>query len=311
MTEFSVVLSIVSAVVLFWYGLEAFGQQIQAASGAALRKWLARLTSKRWLGLLTGAAAVTIIQSSGAVTALAAAFVEAGTMSFRASLGVVLGANIGTTSTGFLVSANLTDIGPFFIVLGAVLGAIPSRFKLAGRAAFYFGFVLFSLEVLGLALEPLADHELFGRLLGQASAPLTKVLAGMLVAAAVQSGSITTGLSILLVQQGLLAATAAIPIAVGANIGAAVLPLLATSTMRPDAKRVALANLGFNVFGVALFVPFLEPFSQLMLKLAGNPGMAVAWAQLIFSIAMSIAVLLALRLLEPHMKWFVAGPSPS
>ena len=127
-------LSIVSAIVLFWYGLEAFGQQIQAASGEALRRWLSRLTEKRWLGLLTGAAAVSIVQSSGAVTSLAAALVDAGAMSFRSSLGVLLGANIGTTSTGFLVSLNLTSIGSFFIVLGALLSAFPTRFKLVGKA---------------------------------------------------------------------------------------------------------------------------------------------------------------------------------
>ena len=89
MTDLSVLLSIVSAIVLFWYGLEAFSQQIQAAGGEALRKWLSRLTEKRWLGLLTGAAAVAIVQSSGAVTSLAAALVDAGVMSLRSSFGVL------------------------------------------------------------------------------------------------------------------------------------------------------------------------------------------------------------------------------
>jgi phosphate:Na+ symporter len=298
-TGFSVVLSVVSAIVLFWYGLEAFSQQIQAAGGEALRTWLSRLTQKRWLALLTGVVAVAIVQSSGAVTSLAAALVDAGAMSFRSSLGVLLGANIGTTSTGFLVSSNLTYVGPFFIVLGAALSAIPTRFKLAGKAAFYFGFVLFSLDVLSVTLKPLAENALFERLLGQSSAPLMGVLAGIVVTAAVQSGSLTTGLSILLVQQDLLAATAAIPIAVGANVGAAVMPLLAASRMRRSARHVALANLGFNAVGVALFVPFLEPFSRLMLEFASDAGMAVAWAQLAFNVTMSAVALLALHFLEP------------
>lgn len=302
MTGFSVSLSVVSAIVLFWYGLEAFSQQIQAAGAEAIRRWLSRLTGKRWLGLLTGAGAVAIVQSSGAVTSLVAALVDAGALSFRSSFGVLLGANIGTTSTGFLVSLNLTYVGSFFIILGAALSAIPTRFKLAGKAAFYFGFVLFSLDLLSLALKPLAENDLFGRLLGLSSAPLTGVLAGILVTAAVQSGSITTGLCILLVQQDLLAATAAIPVAVGANVGAAVMPLLATSRMHRNARRVAMTNLGFNVVGVALFVPFLEPFSRLMLKFASDAGMAVAWAQLAFNVTMSMAVLLGLRFLEPWMN---------
>jgi phosphate:Na+ symporter len=309
-TGLNVLLSIVSAIVLFWYGLEAFSQQIQAAGAEALRRWLSRLTGKRWLGLLTGAAAVTIVQSSGAVTSLAAALVDAGAMSFRSSLGVLLGANIGTTSTGFLVSLNLMTIGPFFIVLGAVLSSLPKRFKLIGKAAFYFGFVLFSLDVLSYSLKGLAQNDLFAQLLSRSGAPLAGVLVGILVTAAVQSGSITTGLCILLVQQGLLAGTAAIPIAVGANVGAAVMPLLVTSRMSRNARHVALANLGFNVFGVVLFVPFLEPFSRLMLESADDPGMAVAWAQLAFNVAMSTAVLLVLRFLGPRVKLAAGQESP-
>ena len=308
MTKVSVLLSIVSAIVLFWYGLEAFSQQIQAASGKTLTKWLSRLTEKRWLGLLTGAAAVAIVQSSGAVISLAAALVDAGAMSFRSSLGVLLGANIGTTSTGFLVSLNLTSVGPFFIVLGALLSALPTRFKLVGKAAFYFGFVLFSLDVLSIALKPLTEGEaLIEQVLRQSSSPLVGVLVGMLVTAVVQSGSITTGLCILLVQQDLLAATAAIPIAVGANAGAAVMPVLATARMSRSAKRVAMANFGFNVFGVAAFVPFLEPFSRLMVELAGDPGMAVAWAQLTFNVVMSAGVLFLLRAFGPRLNAVIDG----
>jgi Na/Pi-cotransporter len=310
-TELSVVLSIVSAIVLFWYGLEAFSQQIQTASAVALKKWLSRLTTNRWLGLLTGMAAVAIVQSSGAVTSLAAALVDAGAMTFRSSLGVLLGANIGTTSTGFLVSLHLTSVGPFFIVIGAGLSAIPTRFKLAGKAAFYFGFVLFSLDVLSAELKPLAENDLFMRLLGRSNAPLTGLLAGILITAVVQSGSITTGLCILLVQQDLLTGTAAIPIAVGANVGATVMPLLATSRMRRNARRVAMANLVFNVLGVVLFAPFLKPFSRLILESAADPGMAVAWAQLTFNVAMSAAVLLGLRFLAPQINAAAADENVS
>jgi hypothetical protein len=143
MSNLKVFLSIVSAIVLFLYGLSAFSQEIQRVGGDTLNKWLGRLTEKRWLALLLGAVATAIIQSSSAVTSLTVALVDAGTMSFRSSLGVLLGANIGTTSTAWLVSLKLTSIGPFFIVFGTLLSTLPTRYKILGKAAFYFGFIFF------------------------------------------------------------------------------------------------------------------------------------------------------------------------
>src|SRR5205809_5358244 len=140
MSNFRILLAVASAIVLFLYGLEGFSQEIQRLGGATLSKWLGRLTESRWRGLLLGAVATAIVQSSSAITSLTVALVDAGTMSFGSSLGVLLGANIGTTSTAWLVSLKLTSIGPFFIVLGTALSA-PTRFKILGKAAFYFGFI--------------------------------------------------------------------------------------------------------------------------------------------------------------------------
>jgi Na+/phosphate symporter len=128
------------------------------------------------------------------------------------------------------------------------------------------------------------------------------VLAGMLITAIVQSSSITTGLSILLVQQSLMPATAAIPIVIGANIGTTVTALVASTKMHKTARRVAVANLCFNAFGVLLFLPFLGPFAEKVVEWAGNPGMAVAWAQLIFNLVMVFAVLLLLRIFRDRLQ---------
>ena len=304
MSNFRVLLSIVSAIALFLYGLGAFSQEIQTVGGETLKKWLERLTEKRWLALALGAVATGIVQSSSAVTALTVALVDAGTMSFRSSLGVLLGANIGTTSTAWLVSLKLTSIGPFFIVFGTLLSALPTRFKIFGKAAFYFGFIFFSLDVVSFTLKPLAQNAVFAELLSRSSTPLMGVLAGALVTALVQSSSITTGLCILLVQQNLLAATAAIPIVIGANIGTTVTALVASIKMHHTARRVAVANLCFNAFGVALFLPFLGWFAVRVLEFAGEAGMAVAWAQLIFNVVMSLVVLLLLRIFHRRLEVF-------
>jgi phosphate:Na+ symporter len=288
----------VSAIVLFLYGLEAFSQEIQTVGGETLRKWLSRLTVSRWRAVLLGTVATAIVQSSSAVSSLVVALVDAGTMTFRSSLGVLLGANIGTTSTAWLVSLKLTGIGPFFIVFGTVLGALPTRFKMLGKAAFYFGFIFFSLDMVSATLKPLAQNPVFAEVLSRSSTPLMGVLAGAVITALVQSSSITTGICILLVQQDILAGAAAIPIVIGANIGTTATALVASIKMQKTARRVALANLCFNTFGVLLFLPFLGWFSAEVVEFAGEPSMAVAWGQVIFNVVMTIAVLILLRILH-------------
>ena len=304
MSSLRILFAAISAIVLFLYGLAAFSREIQEVGGETLRKWLGRLTENRWRAVVLGAVATAIIQSSSAVTSLTVALVDAGTMTLRSSLGLLLGANIGTTSTAWLVSLKLTGIGPFFIVLGTVLSAIPTRLKVLGKAAFYFGFIFFSLDLVSYTLKPLAQSPLVAEVLTRSRTPLMGVLAGMLVTGIVQSSSITTGLCILLVQQTILPATAAIPIVIGANIGTTATALLASIKMQKTARQVALANLCFNTFGVVLFLPFLGWFAAKMVEFAGNPGIAVAWAQLIFNLVMTLAVLILLRLFQRRVELF-------
>jgi phosphate:Na+ symporter len=302
MSSLRILFAAISAIVLFLYGLEAFSREIQTVGGDTVRKWLGHLTESRWRAVLLGAVATAIIQSSSAVTSLTVALVDAGTMTLSSSLGVLLGANIGTTSTAWLVSLKLTGIGPFFIVFGTVLSAIPTRFKVLGKAAFYFGFIFFSLDLVSFTLKPLAQTPLFADVLSRSSTPPMGVLAGMVVTGIVQSSSITTGLCILLVQQNLLPATAAIPIVIGANIGTTATALVASIKMQKAARQAALANLCFNTFGVVLFLPFLRSFAAKVVDFAGEPGMAVAWAQLIFNLVVTLAVLILLRIFQGRVE---------
>jgi len=311
MSNLRVLLSIVSAIVLFLYGLEAFSHEIQTVGGETLSKWLSRLTQRRWRAVLLGAVATAIVQSSSAITALTVALVDAGTMSFQSSLGVLLGANVGTTSTAWLVSLKLTSIGPIFIVLGALVSALPIRFRTFGKAAFYFGFIFFSLDVVSFALKPLSQSPVFAEILSRSSSPVMGVLAGMLITAIVQSSSITTGLCILLVQQNIMAATAAIPIVIGANIGTTATALVASIKMQKIARRVAVANVCFNTFGVLLFAPFLGQFGLKVVEFAGEPGMAVAWAQLLFNVVMTLAVLVLLRIFHGRLEALDASEAPA
>jgi len=139
-------------------------------------------------------------------------------------------------------------------------------------------------------------------MLTRSSTPLTGTVAGMVITAIVQSSSITTGLCILLVQQNLMSATAAIPIVIGANIGTTATALVASLKMQKAARHVAVANLCFNAFGVLLFLPFLRRFAVTVVDLAGDPGMAVAWAQFIFNTVMVLTVLLLLRIFHRRLE---------
>jgi Na/Pi-cotransporter len=237
--------------------------------------------------VLVGALATAIVQSSSAVVALTISLVDSGILAFRSSLGIVLGANIGTASTAWLISLRLTEIGPFFIVLGTAVSILPARIQLLGKAAFYFGFIFFGLSLVSGKLKPLAQTPAFEDLLRRAEMPLMGVLAGIVLTVLVQASAIVIGLCIVMVQQDILSAYTAIPIVIGTNVGTTLKGLLITIGMKGTARRVAIANIGFNGIGVLLLLPFLRPFSAAMADLSHDPGMSVAWAQLLFNLWMT------------------------
>ena len=295
------ILAVISAIVLFLYGLQAFTREIQAVGGQTLKNWLGRLTSTPVRGVLLGAIATAIVQSSSAVVALAISLVDSGILTFHSSLGVVLGANVGTTSTAWLVSMRLTDIGPLFIVLGTIVSILPWRIQMLGKAAFYFGFIFFGLDLVSGTLQPLADTPVFEDLVRRAGVPLMGVLVGVVLTALVQSSTIVTGLSIVMVQQDVLTAQAAIPIVIGTNIGTTLKGLLITIGMKGTARRVAIANVCFNVIGVLLLVPFLRPFAVAMADLSHDPGISVAWAQFLFNLGMTVIGLVLIRVFRERL----------
>jgi Na/Pi-cotransporter len=290
--------SVVAAIVLFLYGLEGFSRELQQLGDGTFQRLTATVTRTRWRGFALGAVLTALIQSSSAVSSITVALVDSGAITFRNSLGVLLGANVGTTSTAWLVSFKLTGIGPIFIVAGTLAGLVPARVRIVGKAVFYFGFVLFALDLVGASLAPLRDSPLLRQVLGaSASLPLA-VVTGMIATAVVQSSSVTSGLAIVLVQQGAIAPEAAIAVVVGANAGTTVTSLIASAKMKLSAKRAARANLLFNVVGVIALLPFLRPFAEGVLRLGEKPSLAVALAHLLFNVGVAVPFLLLLRPFE-------------
>jgi Na/Pi-cotransporter len=306
-TGFQTLFAAFSAVVLFIYGLQGFSRELRATGGGALQLWLGRVTANRLLGFLIGASATAIVQSSSAITSLTVALVDASAISFRASLGLLVGSNVGTTATAWLVSFKLTGIGPIFIVLGALVSALPVRARVTGKPLFYFGLIFFALDLISTELKPLSEQPAITEWVALAQAPWIGVVTGLVVTAIVQSSSVTTGVSILLVQQGILPPEAAIPIVIGSNVGSTFTALVASFGMGAVARATAITNILFNTVGLVVYFPFLGSFSHAMVDLVADPGMAVASAHLIFNLTTALAFLVTLNWIEPRLRAWLLG----
>lgn len=298
MSTFQTATIFVATVVLFLHGLQGFSQEVQAAGSSTFQSLLGKLTKTRFRGFLLGLGITSLVQSSSAVSSITVALVDSGAITFRNSLAVLLGAKIGTTGTAWLVSFELASIGAFFIVAGAVLGVMPVRAKIFGKALFYFGFILFALDLLSGSLEPIRESPFLRELLGAtASLPLS-VLIGVIVTLIVQSSSVTSGLAVVLAQQGVVAPEAAIAVVIGASIGTTSTALIASAKMGSAAKRAARANTLFNVVGAVALLPFLDRFSAAILAVGLDDGKSVALAQLVFAVVVAIPFLIFLRPFE-------------
>ncbi|MDE2888886.1 MAG: Na/Pi cotransporter family protein [Gemmatimonadota bacterium] len=294
-----VIMAGLTAIILFVFGLENFSTEIEQISGERFRKFLARATRIPILGVLIGALVTAVIQSSSATSVIVVSLVNAGVLTFRNSVGVVFGANVGTTITAQLVAFKLTAFAPVFIILGFALSFVRSRVSIFGKSIFYFGFVFFSLNLISSSLEPLQNEPALKNYLLQPQNPLLAILIGGLFTAAVQSSSVTTGLAIVFVQQGLLGLENAVPLIMGANIGTTATALIAMLNMDSAAKKTALSHFIFNVGGVLIFLPALFIFGGKLNAFDNNPAIALANIHLVFNVATSLIFVL---LIKPFVK---------
>ena len=291
MDLFQITIVIFSAIALFLYGLNSFSKEIKEIGSDHFKTWIGKITQNRLWGFLLGVLLTSVIQSSSAVSSITVALVDAGVMSFTNSLAVMLGANVGTTTTAWLVTFKVGQIAPIFIVLGTLISIIPAKIRTAGKSFFYFGLILFSLEFISQSLNPLKDDPRIIEVLSMADNHLLGLIAGVIVTIIVQSSSVTTGLSIIIAQQGVLSTEAAIAIIIGSNVGSTSTALIASLNMTPPAKLAAKANFLFNCFGVMVCLPFINQFVSLADLLAEEVGYKIAFAHLIFNLVISLLML--------------------
>lgn len=299
-----IAISVTAAVILFIYALKGFGDDVRRVGGEGLSRILARLTTNPVSAFFLGAVVTALVQSSSAVAGITVALVQAGTITFRGSLPVFLGANVGTASTAWLMSFNTAILGPVLVVASAILSILPGRISLFGRSFFYLGVVLLALQLISEHVAPLKEIPEFANWLAAARHPAIGLFVGLVATALVQSSSVIVGIAVVAVQQGFLQAPDVVPIILGANIGTTSTALLAALELGPVARQAAIANLLFNVTGVLLFLPVLGAFSHLVVDLTGGGATAVAAAHLLFNTGVAIIGFFLIgpiaRFLEPR-----------
>lgn len=302
MSIMQLVVLVFATIALFLHGLEGFSREIRELGKSYFQNWLTKITAKNGWGFILGLLLTALIQSSSAVSSITVAMVDAGIIGFAKSLPVMLGANVGSTSTAWLISFKIGQIAPFFIVMGTIAGLVPGKAKLMGKALFYFGLILFSLDLISNATLPLKDDPRVASLLAHSNDHLMGVMVGLLVTALVQSSSVTTGIAVILAQQGLLQTDGAIAIIIGSNVGTTSTALIASFNMNGAAKLAARANFFFNLIGVFVCFPFIGYLDDLAALFATEIGFQVAFAHLFFNVMVTVIML---PLLNPFGRWLL------
>jgi len=260
---------------LFLFGMDMMSSSLQRTAGGRMRAILGTLTANRYLGAAVGALVTMVIQSSSATTVMLVSFVQAQLMTFAQTLGVILGADIGTTITAQLIAFKLTDYALLMIAIGFAMKFQGRRRKLRnlGNIILGFGMLFYGMAVMSMAMYPLRTYRPFLDLLAGLENPLLGILVGTLFTALIQSSSAFTGVIIVLAQQGFLTLDAGIPLIFGANIGTCVTAGLASINAGREARRVALAHTLFKVVGVLAMVFWIPVFADFVRSV--SPGGAV------------------------------------
>src|SRR5438034_2807556 len=287
-----VLFAILGGTALLLFGVRLVGEGLQRAAGARLRHFLTTLSGNRFKALAVGAGVTALLQSSSATTVMLVGFASAGLLSLRQTIGVILGADIGTTVTVQLLAFNLLDFAPLIVFTGWGMSLAKGTLGYVGRAILGFGFLFLGMKLIVDGTGPLKHSALFAVIL----AALTGQTILLLIIAAVFTGLVhssaaTIGLAISLGQSGLMPLEGAIPIILGANIGTAATALVASLGANTEARRVALAHAGFKLGGVIVFLPFIGPFTDLIRSTSPEIPREIANAHTLFNVTLALLFL--------------------
>ena len=291
------IISLLGGLALFLYGMEKMSEGMKKSAGDRLRTILAALTKNRVIALLVGTFITMVIQSSSATTVMLVSFVQANLMSFAQSIGVILGAGIGTTITAQLIAFKLTDYALLMIAVGFCMRMFGrgEGIKSMGEIILGFGILFYGMKLMSEAMRPLRTYQAFIDVLKGLENPILGLIVGAVFTALIQSSSAFTGILIVLAQQGLITLEAGIPMIFGANIGTCITAGLACIGTSREAKRVAVAHVLFKAGGVALFIFWIPAFADIIRDTAQSMGFGearqIANAHTIFNVGLGLVFL--------------------
>lgn len=317
------ILTMIGGLCLFLFGMNIMGQALERRAGGKLRTLLEKLTTNKLAGLLTGLGVTAVIQSSSATTVMVVGFVNSGLMTLKQSINVIMGANIGTTVTAWLLSLSgiesdnilmkllkPTSFTPVLALVGIILYMFSKNSKKNDTGLILLGFatLMFGMDTMSDAVSGLADVPQFQQLFIMFKNPVLGVLVGALLTAVIQSSSASVGILQALAVTGQVSFGAAIPIIMGQNIGTCVTAMLSSVGANKNAKRAALVHLSFNVIGTAVwlvvFCIIKYVFSPVILDESATLwGIAVAHS--VFNVACTLLLLPMAGLLEKIVRKLV------
>jgi len=301
--SFMNVLSLLGGLGLFLFGMKIMGDGLEKAAGNRLKKLLGIVTHNRVLAMLAGIIITAVIQSSSATTVMVVGFVNAALINLTQAVGVIMGANIGTTVTSLLLSVKI-DFAAVFACIGLLLTMLPKKHNTArqfGDIALGLGILFVGMNTMSSAMKPLQDWDVFKSAMVGVTNPVVGVLVGAIITAVIQSSSASVGILQALAGEGLIPLQGSMFILFGQNIGTCVTALIACSGTNTNAKRAAVVHLLFNVIGAVLFtvLTVMLPLDQWIISLApDNLRLQIAFIHIIFNVVTTALMLPLAKLLE-------------
>jgi len=277
MEWWSMSMKLFGGLALFLFGMEQMAEALKAVAGERMKVILAKLTTNRFMGAATGAFVTAVIQSSSVTTVLVVGFITAGLMSMAQSVGVIMGANIGTTITAQIVAFKVTKAALLMIAVGfsMLFFSQQEKIKQYGSMIMGLGLVFFGMSVMSDAMKPLRTYQPFLDLMIHMENPLIGILIAAAFTGLIQSSSATTGIVIVMATQGFITLPAGIALAFGANVGTCVTAILASIGKPREAVRAAMIHVAFNIAGVILWVAFIPQLAEFVTWLSpANPNLS-------------------------------------
>lgn len=288
------VVNLLCGIGLFLYGINIMGEHTEKAFGEKLKQILGMLTKNRFTGILTGFAVTALIQSSSATNVMTVSFVSSGLMNLSQAIGIVMGANIGTTVTSLLIAFNFSSIAPLAIFLGVAVYIFAKKEKTKHICSLIIGFGLLflGLNTMSMSFSHLKDNEVFLSFVSACENKIMSVFTGFIMTAIIQSSTATVGILQALALSGVVPIESALYIIFGQNIGEVIPVSLSSLGATKEAKQVSIIQLLFNLIGTAFFFLLFEivPFPSFIHNI-GNPSMQVSFIHIAFNVLITVLLI--------------------